>query len=159
MLYLGLDAADREGQTAVLRDFREIKLADFLTSFSLFAGYFLGALGFCVLFGTIYLRLTPHREFSLMTREHNASAAVALGGSIVGFAIGLSGAIRETHNAFDFVVWALVAALAQVIAHGLARLAYPGMSAAIEANTLAAAIFLASVSIAAGLVNAACMAP
>lgn len=134
-------------------------MADFLTSFALFAGYFLGAVAFCFLFGVVYLKLTPHREFELMTREHNASAAIALGGSIVGFAIGLSGAIRETHNALDFVIWAFVAVLTQLVAHGLARLAYPGLSRAVEANAMAAAIFLAAVSISAGWISAACMAP
>jgi putative membrane protein len=134
-------------------------MQDFLSAFALFSGYFLGAIAFCGLFGLLYLRLTPHLEFELMRREHNASAALALGGSILGFAIGLSGAIRETHNVLEFVVWALIAVLAQLIAHALARLAYPGLPRAVESNAISAAIFLAAISIASGLISAACMTP
>ena len=101
--------------------------------------------------------MTPHHEFDILVREHNASAAVALGGSLIGFAIALAAAIHVTRSAPEFVVWALVAVLSQAIAYFLARLAYPGLSAAIEQNALAAAIWLASVSIAAGLISAACM--
>ena len=38
------------------------------------------------LFQFIYTRITPHKEFELI-RAGNTSAAVALGGAIVGFAI------------------------------------------------------------------------
>jgi putative membrane protein len=122
-----------------------------------FIGYFAGATAFCVGFGAVYLRLTPHREFDLLFREHNASAAIALGGSLVGFAIALAGAIHETRSAGEFVVWGIVAVLTQVVAYYLARLAHPGLPRAIERNALSAAIWVASVSIAAGLISAACM--
>ena len=134
-------------------------MSDFFEGFLYFAAYFAGAIAFCVAFGAIYLRLTPHREFHLMTDQHNASAALALGGNLVGFAIALAGAIHNTHSALEFVVWAIVALLTQFIAYGLARLAYPGLSRAIEENAIAAAAWLAAVSIAAGLVSAACMSP
>ena len=130
---------------------------EFVAGFVSFAAYFAGAIAFCVLFGFVYLRMTPHHEFDILVREHNASAAVALGGSLIGFAIALAAAIHVTRSAPEFVVWALVAVLSQAIAYFLARLAYPGLSAAIEQNALAAAIWLASVSIAAGLISAACM--
>ena len=130
---------------------------EFVAGFVSFAAYFAGAIAFCVLFGFDYLRMTPHHEFDNLVREHNASAAVALGGSLIGFAIALAAAIHVTRSAPEFVVWALVAVLSQAIAYFLARLAYPGLSAAIEQNALAAAIWLASVSIAAGLISAACM--
>ena len=124
-----------------------------------FFGYFGGAVLFCVGFGAIYLRLTPHREFDLIVREHNASAAIALSGTLIGFALALAGAIRNTRSPAEFVVWALIAALAQLVAYGLARLAHPGLSEAIERNAVAAAVWLAAASIAAGIVCAACMGP
>jgi putative membrane protein len=132
-------------------------MGDFLAGLAAFVGYFAGAAAVSVLFGAVYVRLTPHREFDLVTREHNASAALALGGTIVGYSIALAGAIHNTRSALEFVVWALVAIAPQLVAVGLARLAYPGLSKAIEQNALAAAIWQASVSIAAGLVSAACM--
>lgn len=95
-------------------------MAEFTTGLVYFLGYFAGAAAFCVVFGFIYLRLTPHREFDLMAHEHNVSAAVALGGTLVGFAIALAGAIHNTHSALEFVAWAIVAALTQVVAYGFA---------------------------------------
>ena len=134
-------------------------MGDFFSGATVFFGYFGGAIAFSVAFGAIYLRLTPHREFDLMLREHNASAAIALSGTLIGFSIALAGAIHNTRSAGQFVAWAFVAAFAQLIAYGLARLSYPGLSAAIEKNALSAAIFLAAVSVSAGVVCDACMSP
>jgi putative membrane protein len=134
-------------------------MGDFLEAVSAFFGYFAAAVALFVGFGAIYLRLTPHREFNLLVREHNVSAAVALAGTLIGFALALAGAISNTRTVGGFVVWALIAALAQLIAYALARLAHPGLSEAIEHNAISAAIWLAAVSISAGVVCAACMTP
>jgi putative membrane protein len=134
-------------------------MAEFFGGVVAFAGYFGGAIIFFVAFGYIYLRLTPHREFDLIVREHNASAAIALSGTLLGFAIALAGAIHNTRSVLEFIAWAVIAALAQLVAYGLARLAHPNLSQAIEHNALSAAIWLAAVSIAAGIVCDACMTP
>jgi putative membrane protein len=134
-------------------------MADFFSGVVAFAGYFGGAIIFFVAFGFVYLRLTPHREFDLIVREHNASAAIALSGTLLGFAIALAGAIHNTRSVLEFIAWAIIAALAQLVAYGLARLAHPNLSQAIEHNALSAAIWLAAVSIAAGIVCDACMTP
>ena len=47
--------------------------------------------------------------------------------------------------------------MTQLIAYGLARLTRPGLSAAIAAGDVAAAIWLASLSLAAGAISAASM--
>ncbi len=134
-------------------------MAEFFGGVVAFAGYFGGAIIFFVGFGFVYLRLTPHREFDLIVREHNASAAIALSGTLLGFAIALAGAIHNTRSVLEFIAWAFIAASAQLLAYGLARLAHPNLSQAIEQNALAAAIWLAAVSIAAGIVCDACMTP
>jgi len=105
------------------------------------------------------VRLTPHREFQLIVHQHNASAAVALGGSLVGFAIALAGAIHNTQTAVEFLVWGFVAFATQVLAYLLARLGHPGLSHAIEQNAIAAALWVAALSISAGILSAACMSP
>jgi putative membrane protein len=132
-------------------------MSEFLHGAIAFFGYFGGAIAFYAAFGAIYLRLTPHREFDLIVREHNASAAVALSGTLLGFAIALAGAVRYTRSVSDFVLWACLAALAQLIAYGLARLTHPNLSQAIESNAIAAAIWLAAISISAGIICDACM--
>jgi putative membrane protein len=124
-----------------------------------FLAYFFGAIGYCVVFGLIYTRLTAHDEFDLIVRQHNASAGLAFGGALIGFALALAGAVHNTQSALEFMVWGLVAMLSQFLAYGVARLLHPGLSNAIEQNALAAAYWVASVSIASGLLAAACMSP
>lgn len=70
-------------------------------------------MAFCV----TYVWLTPHREFQLIVHEHNASAAIALGGSLIGFAIALAGAIHNTQAPLEFVAWGFVAFAVQVLAY------------------------------------------
>lgn len=134
-------------------------MPDFFFGLLAFAVYFAGAVGFCAVFCLLYTRVTQHDEFSLIFEEQNASAAIAFGGSLLGFAIALAGAIHHTGSVIEFVVWGLVALLTQIIAYALARLAHPGLSAAIEENALGAAIWVAAVSVSAGLLSAASMSP
>ncbi|HUO53845.1 MAG TPA: DUF350 domain-containing protein [Rhodoblastus sp.] len=124
-----------------------------------FSAYFIGAFGYCALFGLIYTRLTPHDEFDLITRQHNATAGLAFGGALIGFALALAGAIHNTHSAGEFMVWGVVAMASQFVAYGVARLFHPGLSPAIEQNAIAAGCWVASVSVASGLLFAACMSP
>lgn len=134
-------------------------MPDFFHGLLAFAVYFLGATGFCAAFCLIYTRVTRHDEFALIVRDQNASAAIAFGGSLLGFAIALAAAIHHTGSIPEFVMWGVVALLAQIAAYGLARLAHPGLSRAIEENVLAAAIWVAAVSVSAGVLSAACMSP
>jgi putative membrane protein len=124
-----------------------------------FATYFAGALAYCVLFCAVYSRITPHREFDLIVQQHNASAALAFGGALMGYAIALAAAIHNAQTIVDFLVWGLIAFIVQIVAYGLASLVHPGLSNAIEKNALAAAIWSASVAISAGLLSAASMSP
>jgi putative membrane protein len=139
---------------------REIRLVpDFFSGLLAFAVYFAGATGFCALFCLIYTRMTRHDEFALIIEAQNASAAIAFGGSLLGFAISLAAAIHHTGSIAEFAMWGAVALVTQIIAYGLARLAHPGLSQAIQENALSAAIWVAAVSISAGLLSAACMSP
>jgi putative membrane protein len=134
-------------------------MPEFFHGLLAFAVYFAGAVGFCAAFCLLYSRVTRHDEFSLIVEEHNASAAIAFGGSLLGFAIALAAAIHHTGSVAEFLTWGLVALVTQFIAYGLARLAHPGLSRAIEENALAAAVWVAAVSVSAGLLSAACMSP
>ncbi len=107
-------------------------------------------------FAVIYIRITGHDEVKLI-REGNASAALALGGSLIGFAMPLSKAIAQASSVPDCVLWGFMALIVQLLAYALARAVIPDLSRKIETNTMAAAIVLASISIVAGQINAASM--
>lgn len=123
-----------------------------------FVTYILGAAVLFGLFQFIYTRVTPHKEFELI-RANNAAAAVALGGAIIGFAIPANNVIAYSISILDFVVWAVIAAVVQILAFVLTSLVLKGTSGRIRNGELAAGIYVAAVAISVGMLNAACMTP
>nr|WP_281414707.1 DUF350 domain-containing protein [Plastoroseomonas arctica] len=107
----------------------------------------------------VYMRITPHSELALI-RAGNAAAATALGGAMLGFAIAIAASVAHSANLLDAAVWSLVALVAQLLAFFAAtRLFGAGWRAAIEERReMAPAVLKAAVSVAVGLINAACMA-
>ena len=121
-----------------------------------FLAYFAVALALTTLYLVTYLTATAHREITLV-RAGTLAAALALGGSLLGYAIPLSAAIRYAGSLLDCVVWGLVALVVQIAIYWLMRPLLPGLSGRIERNETAAAVLLGAASLAGGLVNAACM--
>jgi putative membrane protein len=87
----------------------------------------------------------------------NAAAAIALGLSLLGFVLPLVSAIAHAANVLDCLIWAVIALIVQVVAFYLVKVPVPDLSARIAAGQLAPAIWLGLASLAAGLLNAACM--
>jgi len=109
-----------------------------------------------VLFGAVYIRLTPHDELALV-RSGNLAAAIALGGNLLGFSIPLDRAIQQASSLGDCTIWALVAAIVQWGVYLLVRFLMKDLAGAIAGNNVAVATLLAAVAIVAGLLNAASM--
>jgi len=120
--------------------------------------YFIPALVLVTCFGAVYSRLTPHNEFALI-KEGNSAAAIAFGGSLIGFVLPLCTAIVHAVSLLDFVIWGLIALIVQLLTFSVVRLFIPELSKRISDNQVAAALFVALSSVAIGLVNAACMTP
>lgn len=110
------------------------------------------------LFQMAYTRLTPHKEF-VQIREGNVAAAIALGGALIGFALPASNVIAYSISILDVVIWAVIAAVVQLLAFTATNLVLKDLSARITRGELAAAIYAASVSISVGFLNSACMTP
>jgi putative membrane protein len=124
-----------------------------IPNFFLYAG--IGVL-LSIIFAVIYIRVTGHDEVKLI-REGNTAAAVALGGSLIGFALPLSKAIAQASSVADCVLWGVMALIVQLLAYALARVVIPDLSRKIEDNMNSTAIVLASISVMAGQLNAASM--
>ncbi|MBF7143403.1 MULTISPECIES: DUF350 domain-containing protein [Pseudomonas] len=123
-----------------------------------FIVYIVVAVVLFALFQFIYTRVTPHREFDLI-RANNPAAAIALGGSLVGFALPASSIISYSVSVLDFVVWVVIAAVVQLLAFFVTSRVLKGLSERIAQGELAAAIYAASVAISVGFLNSACMTP
>ncbi|WP_397378120.1 DUF350 domain-containing protein [Pseudomonas sp.] len=120
--------------------------------------YIVLAVVLLALFQFIYTRVTPHREFDLI-RAGNTAAAVALGGAVIGFALPVASVISHSVSLLDFAVWAIIAAVVQLLAFLAVSLVLKGLPARIQNGEMAAGIYVAAVAISVGLLNAACMTP
>ena len=118
--------------------------------------YFAISIGVAILFIAIYTAITPYREFPLI-RHGNTAAATSLGGALIGFTLPLAQAVAQSGNLTDMLIWSAVALVAQLLAFLLTRLALPHLVTDLQQGKMAPAVFLAAVSIAVGILNAAAM--
>lgn len=118
--------------------------------------YFATAVALVALYLFAYSVATAHNELTLI-RQNVMSAAVALGFSLIGFALPLSSAIVHAKGVADVLVWGLVALVVQILIYWLVRFVVPNLSQRIAADELAPALFLGAASLAGGILNAASM--
>lgn len=132
-----------------------------LMVFKMGATYFLVAFAAaCVLalvFKFVYEWVTPYKEAELI-RQGNVAAAIALGGAMIGFVLALASALSHTTTLPEFVAWGALAGVIQIAAFTAVRMLFlRDVKARIEAGEVATGVYLASISIAVGLINAASM--
>jgi len=122
-----------------------------------FALAFVAAGGFTLIFMALYRLVTPHNEGALI-RQGNVAAAIALGGAVIGYVIPLASALAQTATLPEFVAWAALAGVIQIVTFVVVRrVAIPDVSKRIEDGDVAAALYLLMISLAVGVINAACM--
>ena len=123
-----------------------------------FAIYFGISVVLLFVFKLAYAFVTPHDEWALVKDDKNTSAAIGFGGAIVGFSLALAGAVSNSESLIDFVIWGVVALIAQCLAFALLRFTFmPKIAERIVNNEVSAGVMLATMSIAVGVINAACM--
>jgi putative membrane protein len=121
-----------------------------------FFGYFVAALAMAVIFLTLYCLIAVRHEIQLI-REGNTAAAISLGGALLGFAIPLAMSIAQSRDIADMAVWAGLAAVVQLAVFWTVGLIVGHEAKRIAEGDLSTASFLAFASVAAGLIDAACM--
>jgi len=131
-------------------------LTRYLVTLPDFALYFLCAMILLMVFLLVYTRLTPQHEWRLI-KENNPAAAISLSGALLGFAIPLGSAIMNSESLADMLVWGVIALVVQWGTFIAARMLIPDLPRRINAGQTAAAITAAGLSLAVGLLNAACM--
>jgi putative membrane protein len=105
----------------------------------------------------IYIRLTPYSEIDLI-RKGNIAAACSLSGTLIGYALALSSAIRLSVSMLDMVLWGFFALIVQLVAYLFIRFIFlPDIKSKILGNNIAAGIITGAISSAFGLINAAAM--
>lgn len=129
---------------------------NFGTSLLEFLIFFVAAAVLTILFVLIYTRITRHNEIDLI-KNNSIAASVAFSGSLIGFGLPLASTIINSVTVVEMVLWGIIALIVQVLTYLLIRLPMPRISERIEANEVAAGIWLGSCSLVAGILNAASM--
>ncbi len=122
----------------------------------LYLKYMLAALGMTVVFGAVYLRITPAEELRLI-KGGNLACALSFGGALVGFCVTLASSIAHNVNFLDFIVWGAAAALVQILVYFAATGIIRGASEELMDNNVAVGALFGAVSVSIGLLNAACL--
>lgn len=108
-------------------------------------------------FKLVYQWMTPYKESELI-KQGNVAAAIALGGALVGYILALASALAHTTSLPELLAWGVLAGVIQIVAFTLVRvIMLKDVKTRIEAGEIASGVYLASISIGVGLINAACM--
>lgn len=130
---------------------------DFLPNAAAFLVAFLLSGLFTIAFKLIYQAITPYKE-SRLIREGNAAAAIVLGGALLGYVLPLASALANTGSLLEFCAWAALAGVIQIVTFTAIRLTVMrDLAVRVERGEVAAALYLLSISLAVGVLNAACM--
>ncbi len=104
----------------------------------------------------VYQALTPQQEGRLI-RENNAAAGVAFGAAILSLALPLGMCLARSVSIPDIIVWGIVALIVQLGTFFVARFVFHDLVARIERGEMSTALYLLFISLAVGILNAACM--
>ena len=121
----------------------------------LFLEYLAVGFGLLAAFFVIYLWVTPQDELRLI-RTGNSAAALSLAGAVIGFILPLGIVIAEHGKLANVVLWGVVAMIVQILAFFLARGLMPGLPKGIAEGKVSMGAFSGLVSLAIGILNAAC---
>ena len=133
-------------------DFVKFSLSGF-DEFLIYAGL---AVVFIYAYMITYLWLTPYKELQLI-KDGNVAAAVSLSGAVLGFTFPLAAAIQHSVHPWDMMLWAVIAGLVQLIVYLAVRYTLINVTRRIPDGQVASGVVLASISVSAGILNAACM--
>jgi putative membrane protein len=112
---------------------------------------------FTIAFKYVYQWVTPYNEKELI-RQGNMTAAIALAGALIGYVLPLASALSHTFSLPEFAAWATLAGVIQIAVFcGVRFVALHDIKARVENNEVSIGVYMAGISIAVGLLNAACM--
>ena len=126
-----------------------------LVQYGQYLQYMFSSILMLLVFGTAYLKITPVRELKLI-KNGNLACALSFGGALVGFCLPLASSAHSV-SLPDFVLWGAAAAVLQILVYFAATRLIPQASEELAGNNVAVGTLFGSISIAIGLLNAACL--
>ncbi|MBY4628184.1 DUF350 domain-containing protein [Rhizobium croatiense] len=131
-------------------------MLDYVAGLPAFLGYFAVGLAAYAVFAVVYTFLTPQKEVQLI-RAGNLAAVTAFLGALVGFSLPLASAAANSVSIVDYIIWAVVGILAQILAFYIANFTMTDLHEKITADNIAAGIWGGGIALVIGILNAACM--
>lgn len=131
-------------------------ILDAYLSFGLF---FVTALAVLAVFLLLYWIVTPYDDYKLIFQDNNTAASIGFGGAILGLCIPLYSALISSVSYIDFLMWAAVAVVIQLLFAALVTRIKGkySLKKLILGGVVPAGIFMAFISISIGLLNAGSM--
>ncbi|ELV07435.1 Inner membrane protein YjfL [Wohlfahrtiimonas chitiniclastica SH04] len=129
---------------------------ELVTQYVLYLQYIGIAIVMTVVFGFIYLKLTPLKEIKLI-KEGNIACAISFGGALIGFCLTITSSMSTTLTLVGFLIWSLLAAIIQLLVYFVATRIVKNASIKLANNNIAVGILFSAFSISIGLINAAAL--
>jgi len=123
-------------------------------------GSYLGvAILLLVIFILLFMLSTPKINEMRLIAEKNVSAALLLGGKVIGLAIVLGAAAEYSVSLIDMAIWGAIGIVSQIIVFVLAEVVTIrfSISNAIKEDNRAVGVMLFSLSLAIGWIVAKCL--
>ena len=117
-----------------------------LSQYLLYLQYMLAGIAMTVVFGAVYLRITPVEELRLI-KNGNLACALSFGGALVGFCLTLASSIAHSVSFIDFILWGFAAAVIQIFVYFAATMMIKGATAELIGNNVAVGALFGAVSI------------
>lgn len=131
-------------------------MTNYVSGLPAFLSYFSIGMICLGVFSAIYTRLTPHREGELI-KAGNTAAVVAFLGALIGFSLPLASAAANAVSLTDYMIWAVIGLLVQVLAFYIAKLTMTDLHRKIIEDNVAAGLWSGGIAVVIGTLNAACM--
>lgn len=131
-------------------------MLEYLASVPNFLIYLATSGSLLIAFMAAYTIATPQQDLALI-RKGNVCASLVFSGTLLGFALPLASAVAHSVNLTDLVLWSFVACIVQGIVSVVLRFVVHDLRVHVEADHASVGIMMASMKIAAGLLNAAAM--
>ena len=111
---------------------------------------------FMLLVGLVLFELTTKNEKFKMIGQGNATAAMVIGGKLLGLAVVIGSAIANSISLLDMVIWGSIGIVFQIIAHIVAEVITVRFSikAAIDDDNRTVGVFLLLMSLSIGWIVA-----
>jgi putative membrane protein len=123
--------------------------------------YFIAYFGIALLMLTLalalHVALTRVPETRLLLAG-NTAAAASLAGAVIGFALPLAAVIAVSGTLLDMAIWAVVALALQLLVVTAVRIMVPALGREVAEGRVASGVFLGTIAVAIGLLNAASIA-